>query len=88
MPDQDHELVRTLMTSTLLGAFAGMACLAWLMFFDVSSIATLSTNAAGPSVFSAFVLGGSMAKGGLVGFVAGLAWAGMRRPAPARRPLR
>lgn len=76
------------MASTLIGAFAGMVCLAWLMFFDVSSIATLSTNAAGLSVFSTFVLGGSMAKGGLVGFMAGLAWIGMRRPAPSRRPLR
>ena len=64
MSYQDKELVQSLITFTLGGAFAGMSLLAWLMAFDASSIGTLAGSATDLSAFSTFVLGGSMAKAG------------------------
>jgi hypothetical protein len=73
MLDQDRNPVQRLVTCTAIGAFAGMALVAWLMFFDVSSIGTLAASASDNSVFSKLVVGGSLLKGGLVGFAVGLA---------------
>lgn len=85
MLDQDKSLVERLVTYTAVGAFLGMAFVAWLMYFDASSIGTLAQAAPDSSVFPTLVIGGSLMKGGLVGFAVGLASCagGQRRTRPA-----
>jgi hypothetical protein len=85
MLDQDRNLVQRLVTFTAMGAFFGMVFVAWLIYLDASSIGTLAQATPDSSVFPTLVIGGSLMKGGLVGFAVGLASCagGQRRARPA-----
>ncbi len=84
MLEQDRKIVQGLVISTTVGAFLGMALVGWLMFFDVSSIGTMVQSATSNSVFSTFVIGGSLLKGGLFCFAVGLATAFRKQRKAAR----
>jgi len=74
-----------LFTATSVGAFAGMAVVGWLMFFDVSSIGTMVQSGTTSPIFSTLVIGGSLLKGGLLGFAFGLATCDTQARVAARR---
>ncbi len=84
MLEQDRKMVRGLVTATTIGAFAGMALVGWLMFFDVSSIGTMVRSGTPSPIFGMLVIGGWLLKGGLLGFILGLAGSNIRKKATAR----
>lgn len=72
MAQRDRQMVQSFITAIGTGAFAGMAVLGWLMFFDVSSIGTMVQSDSTSPIFSTLIISGSLLKGGLVGFAFGL----------------
>lgn len=80
----DRPMVQGLITATSVGAFAGMALVGWLLFFDISSIGTMVQSGTTSPLFSTLVIGGSLLKGSLLGFAFGLASSSIQVKTSAR----
>jgi len=80
---RDKAVLRHLVTTSIFGSFCGMALIGWLMWFDVAGIGTMF-SASQHGLTMNLSLAGIMMKGGLIGFVLGLATTG--KPRNERQP--
>jgi hypothetical protein len=78
MISRDIAVIQHLVTASTLGSFFGMALIGWLMWFDVAGIGTMF-SASQYGLLMNLSLAGIMMKGGLIGFVLGLATIGKLR---------
>jgi len=85
MNDSDQAIMQTLVKYAVAGAFGGMVVVGAVLWFDVSGIGSMFHTTQHPYLASIF-LGGSMLKGGLLGFAVGCCGVEMKKKAvePAR----
>jgi hypothetical protein len=68
MSTNDIQLIKPLVKATAIGAAVGVSLASGVMWFDVSSIGTMITASAEKTLIFSLFIGGSMAKGALLGF--------------------
>jgi len=83
MKSRDRDAIQHLVTTSTLGSFLAMALMGWLMWIDVAGIGTMFA-ASQHGLLMNLSLAGIMMKGGLIGFVLGLAT--IVKPNSGRQP--
>lgn len=68
MSVNDSQVINPLIKGTAIGAAVGLSLASGVMWFDVSSIGTMITESAENTLIFSLFIGGSMAKGALLGF--------------------
>lgn len=86
MTERETLILNRVVTCAAVGGFVFMALIAWLLAFDVASLASLTVDTVNRDILTALLIGGSITKGVVVGAAFGLASLSVFPPQPRTAP--